>query len=206
MSRKLLLGVFATLVIVASAAAQDIGAGAGRFEIGAFPGGGMFFTESSKGNEPDFGNYTLGASFTVNISRFVGFEADGGATIGVRQAFNVGTKAYADQRTPSTWVYNGNVVINPGGGNRAVVPYLAAGVGGLTLCPCFDAESLGITAYETFLTGNVGGGIKWFSTRHFGLRGDYRLIAVKSKDGAPTFFGGEHRYGHRIQAGLVFTN
>src|ERR1044071_286734 len=133
MSRQLFVAVFATLVMVGTAAAQDIGAGAGRFEIGAFPGGGMFFTESSKGNEPDFGNYALGASFTVNINRFIGVEADGGATIGIQQAFKGGTKAYADQRTPSTWVYNGNVVINPGGSNRTVVPYLTAGVGGLTL-------------------------------------------------------------------------
>jgi hypothetical protein len=55
------------------------------------------------------------------------------------------------------------------------------------------------------LTGNVGGGLKWFSTRHFGVRGDYRFLMVKSKDGSPLFFGNENRYDHRVQADLVFT-
>ena len=59
--------------------------------------------------------------------------------------------------------------------------------------------------FETFLAGNVGGGLKWFSTRHVGVRGDYRFFMVKSKDAAPVFFGNENRYGHRVQAGLVFT-
>ena len=66
-------------------------------------------------------------------------------------------------------------------------------------------ETLGITAYETYLTGNAGGGLKWFSTKHFGVRGDYRFFAVKNKDSAPWFFGNENRYGHRVQAGLIFT-
>ncbi len=202
---KRLMSAVAMLVMAAGVSAQEIGAGAGRIEIGAFPGGGMFFTQSANGSEPDFGSYALGASFTVNVNRFIGLEGEGGASLGVHQAFTVGTKAYSNQRPPSSWVYSGNLVVNPGGSNRAVVPYVTGGLGGMTLCPCGDAESLGITNYETFLTANIGGGIKWFSTRHFGVRGDYRFVAVKSKDGAPAFFGSEDRYGHRIQAGLIFT-
>jgi hypothetical protein len=55
--------------------------------------------------------------------------------------------------------------------------------------PFGHVDALGVTNYETYLTGNVGGGLKWFSTRHFGLRGDYRLFMVKNKDTAPRFFG-----------------
>jgi Outer membrane protein beta-barrel domain len=205
MLRRVLVLVAAALFGVGSAYAQEGTAGAGRVEVGAFPGGGMFFTQSSKGNEPDFGNYALGASVAVNVNRWIGIEGEGGGTVGVHQAFDVGAKTFIDQRTPSMWSYNGNVVLHPSGSDRAVVPYATGGMGGLTLTPYGSVENLGITTHETFLTGNVGGGIKWFTARHFGVRGDYRFFMVKSKDTAPVFFGNENRYGHRVQAGLVFT-
>ena len=205
MLRNVLALLAAMVIGVGAAYAQETGAGAGRIEIGAFPGGGMFFTESSKGNEPDFGNYALGASFTVNVNRWIGFEGEGGGTIGIHQNFNVGQEAFTDQRSPSMWSYNGNIVVNPGGSDRAIVPYLTGGLGGLTLCPCGDVDTLGITKYETYLSGNVGGGVKWFSTEHFGVRGDYRFFMVRNNDSAPLFFGNENRYGHRVQAGLIFT-
>ena len=50
---------------------------------------------------------------------------------------------------------------------------MTGGVGGLSL---FDKADLGISDTETFLTGNVGGGVKWYTGR-WGLRGDYRFIA-----------------------------
>jgi hypothetical protein len=79
------------------------------------------------------------------------------------------------------------------------VPYVTGGVGGLTV---FDKATLGIADRETFLTGNVGGGLKWFNGR-WGLRADYRFITVRSKDDAPAFFGAETRYGHRVYGGLL---
>jgi hypothetical protein len=81
----------------------------------------------------------------------------------------------------------------------AIVPYATGGVGGLSL---FHRASLGINDTETFLTGNVGGGLKWFHGR-WGLRGDYRFLAVRSKDDAPSFFGRETRYGHRVYGGIL---
>jgi hypothetical protein len=202
---RMLVSAFAMLFVAASAHAQETGGGAGRIEIGAFPGGGMFLTESSNGNEPDFGNYALGASFTLNLNRWVGIEGEGGGTLGIRQNFRVGPTTFADRRTPNMWSYSGNLVVNPGGSDRSLVPYATGGIGGLTMCPCGDAETLGISKYETYLAGNVGGGLKWFSTRHFGVRGDYRFFMIRNKDTAPGFFGNENRYGHRVQAGLVFT-
>jgi hypothetical protein len=200
------LALFAALALGAgSAYAQDGAVGAGRFEIGAFPGGAMFFTESGNGNEPDFGNYALGGSVTFNVNRWIGVEGEGGGTLGIRQNFTSGATAFADQRTPGMWMYSGNLVVNPGGSDRTLVPYATGGVGGLTMCPCGGVETLGITAYETYLTGNAGGGLKWFSTKHFGVRGDYRFFAVRNRDSAPWFFGSENRYGHRVQAGLIFT-
>ncbi len=205
MPRTLLALFAATLMSFGTAYAQETGVGAGRIEVGAFPGGGMFFTQSSNGNEPDFGNYSLGASLTVNVNRWIGFEGEGGATVGIRQNLKLGRTAFTDQRTPGMWMYSGNVVVNPAGNARAVVPYVTGGVGGLTIAPWGDVGALGITNYETYLTGNVGGGVKWFSTQHFGVRGDYRFFMVQNKDSAPLFFGNENRYGHRVQAGLIFT-
>jgi hypothetical protein len=197
--------VTAALIGAGSAYAQETGAGAGRFEIGAFPGGGMFFTQSSNGNEPDFGNYALSASFTYNVNRWIGLEGEGGGSVGVHQTLNFASATLTDQRSPSMWGYSGNLIVNPWGSNRALVPYGTVGIGGLTVSPKGEAEALGILNYETFLTSNFGGGLKWFSTQHFGVRADYRMFVVNSKDTAPAFFGNETRYGHRVQAGLVFT-
>src|SRR5262245_28342812 len=160
MRRNVLVLLAAMVFGVGTAYAQETGAGAGRIEIGAFPGGGMFFTQSTNGNEPDFGNYALGASFTVNVNRWIGFEGEAGVTIGIHQNFNVGQESFTDQRSPGMWAYNGNVVVNPGGSDRPIVPYLTGGLGGLTLAPWGGVENLGITEYGTYLSGNVGGGIK----------------------------------------------
>ena len=204
MARKLLTA-FAVVLFAATAFAQERSIGAGRVEIGAFPGGGMFFTKTSNGNEPAFGNYALGGSFTWNVNRWVGLEGEGGGTLGVRQAFTFADRAYTNQRSPSTWMYQGNVVVNPGGSDRPLVPYLTGGVGAITLSPHRQARLLGIENYNTFLTENLGGGVKWFVAPHLGFRGDYRLFIVQNSDAAPLFFGSETRYGHRVQGGLVFT-
>lgn len=207
MARKVLT-VLAVMVfaVAVSAYAQERGVGPGRVEIGAFPGGGMFFTQSSNKNEPAFGNYALGGSVAWNLNRWVGIEGEGGGTIGLRQAFDFQNTAYTDQKTPHTWMYQGSVVVNPVGNVRSLVPYVIGGLGAVTLSPRGDgAEALGIDTYKSFLAGNLGGGVKWFSTNHIGFRGDYRLFIVKNSDTAPLFFGNETRYGHRVQGGMVFT-
>ena len=206
MARKVFVVLAVAVLAAASAYAQERVAGAGRIEIGAFPGGGMFFTKTSNGNEPEFGNYALGGSFTVNVNRWVGFEGEGGGTVGVRQAFTFAQTGYTNERSPSTWMYQGNVVVNPMASDRMLVPYVTGGLGGLTLCPCGDAKNtLGIATYKTYLSGNMGGGLKWFAAPHVGFRGDYRFFTVRKNDTAPLFFGNETRYGHRVQGGLVLT-
>jgi hypothetical protein len=62
----------------------------------------------------------------------------------------------------------------------------------------------GITSDETFLSGNVGGGLKWYApNRRWGLRADYRVAVTQSKDDAPEFFGRDARYVHRVYAGVI---
>ena len=205
MARKVFTMLAVVMFAAAGAYAQERVGGAGRVEIGAFPGGGMFFTKTNNGNEPAFGNYALGGSVTLNVNRFLGIEGEGGGTLGMHQAFTFNNTDYTNQRSPSTWMYHGNVVVNPAGSDRTFVPYATGGLGGLTLSRHRGAPDLGIAAYKNYLTGNVGGGLKYFATPHVGFRGDYRLFIVRNNDTAPAFFGTETRYGHRIQGGLVLT-
>ena len=94
---------------------------------------------------------------------------------------------------PNLLSYGGSLVLSSA--NRSsLVPYVTAGVGALIM---FDKADLAINETQTFLMGNVGGGVKWFRGR-WGLRADYRFIRVESNDDvtvsrvrAPGFFGPE---------------
>jgi hypothetical protein len=67
-----------------------------------------------------------------------------------------------------------------------------------------DRPQVGVTSDETFFSGNVGGGVKWYAPNNrSGLRGDYRFQTTKGKDDAPAFFGRDTRYVHRVYAGLI---
>jgi len=37
----------------------------------------------------------------------------------------------------------------------------------------------------------------------WGLRDDYRFLITKSNNDAPSFFGRDSRYGHRLYAGVI---
>ena len=77
--RTAIIVTLVTLLSVSAASAQEgTAAGAGRMEISAFPGGGVFFGGSRTGTEPDFANYTVGASFTWNANRWMGVEGEVG--------------------------------------------------------------------------------------------------------------------------------
>lgn len=179
------------------AAAQEAGPGPGRAEVTIIPGGFTFFTESEDTQEPSFGSYDLGGAFAVNFNRYVGVEAEVSGALGVSQDLQF-AGLEVDRRTPHMLNYSGNVVLSAA--NRSsVVPYVTAGVGGLSV---FEQAELGIDDLETFFTGNVGGGVKWYAGR-WGLRGDYRFVGVRSKDDAPAFFGQDTRYGHRVYGAVT---
>lgn len=166
-------------------------------EVTVIPGGATFFT--AKGSGPKFANYTYGGAVTWNINRFVGIEGEVGGTAGVGQDLNLGGTILANQKTPNTLTYNGNLVVAAGG--HSVVPFVTGGVGGLTM---FQRAELGVNDRTTFLTGNVGGGVKWYaSSGRWGLRADYRFIAVRANDQAPAFFGQDTRYGHRVYGAVI---
>jgi hypothetical protein len=176
--------------------AQEIGTGPGTGEVTLIPGGGMFFVSGNA--ESSFGNYNLGGAFNYNINRYVGVEGEVGGTLGITQNLAFGGLT-SSQRTPNTLGYTGNFVLSAPV-RHGIVPYVTGGVGGLTM---FQDTKLAIDSNTTFLTGNAGGGVKWYLNNRMGFRGDYRFMTVRSSDSAPAFFGQETRYGHRIYGGLV---
>jgi hypothetical protein len=186
-----------SIVGAGRAFAQESAAGPGTVEVSIIPGGGTFYTSGSKG--PSFGNYNLGAALAYNINRIVGIEGEVGGTLGISQNLQFGGLT-SNQKGPNQLNYAGNLVVSAPTGT-SVVPYVTGGVGGLTM---FQQASLGVTDTETFLTGNVGGGLKWYAPNgRWGLRGDYRFIGVRANDNAPAFFGQETRYGHRVYGAVV---
>jgi hypothetical protein len=195
------MAVLLAIVGVAGAtqayAQESAAAGPGPVVVTIIPGGATFFTEGTEAKGPSFGNYDLGAGVTVNFNRFIGIEGEVSGALGITQDLTLpgGT---SNLRTPNLLNYSGNLVVSAA--NRtSVVPYVTGGIGGASV---FQKESLGILDTQTFLTSNVGGGVNWYAGR-WGLRGDYRFIALKSKDDAPAFFGQETRYGHRVYGGVL---
>jgi hypothetical protein len=188
--------VFAISLIGPPAHAQETAPGPATGEVSIIPGGGMFFVGSKA--ESAFGNYAFGAALTYNANRWVGIEIEGSGTLGIMQDL-AGPGPASRQRTPSTLGFNGSVVLSAPA-HHALVPYVTGGGGGLTMFQ----NSLTADTSTTFLTGNAGGGLKWYATSHVGLRGDYRFMVVQSNPSASAFFGQEKRYGHRVYAGLVF--
>ena len=189
--------IISSLLVTTSAYAQETTAGPGRVEVTLIPAGATFVTSNASG--PSFGSYDIGGAFARNFSRMVGVEGELGGSLGVSQTFSMSDGSSLTEKSPNMLSYTGNLVINAPG--HSFVPYATGGLGGLTV---YSRPVLGITTNDTFLTGNVGGGAKWFAGNgRWGLRGDYRFIGVRANDNAPAFFGQETRYGHRIYGGVL---
>jgi len=198
MKRSIAIAITAVAIVGAQrASAQEIAAGPGTLDVTIVPGGGTFFT--SKNNAPNFGNYTLGGTLTYNVNRVIGVEGEVGTSLGISQDLAFGG-LNGSYKTPNTLDYSANLVASLPT-NSAFRPYATGGVGGLTM---FERPTLGVTSTDTFLVGNVGGGLKWYAPNgRWGVRGDYRFIALRGKDDAPAFFGQTDRYGHRVYGGIV---
>ena len=191
-----LILLMASFVVVDRASAQERPAGPARAEITLIPAGAVLFTESKEASAPSFGNYQVGGAVAFNFNQFVGVEAEVASSIGMSQSLDFGYPSTV--RTPDVLNYSGNVVLSMPTGS-SVVPYVTGGAGGLSL---FSREAFGINETETLFAGNVGGGVKWYAGR-WGLRGDYRFIAVPSREETSPFFGTEQRYGHRVYGAVM---
>jgi hypothetical protein len=177
--------------------AQETTPGPGTVEVTIIPAGATFFTGGNSASS--FGNYNLGGTVTYNLNRIVGVEGEVASSLGIAQDLQFGGLS-THLKTPNTLTYTGNVVFSLPT-RSSFVPYATGGVGGLTM---FQRASLGVNSNDTLLTGNVGGGLKWYAPNgQWGLRGDYRFMATKSNDTAPAFFGQDTRYGHRVYLGVI---
>lgn len=195
-SRLVMLLAAAVAVAEMPAVAQVRSADLPRVEFTLSPGGAIAFTQEQP--EPGFTNFRLGAAVTVNLARFIAFEAEAGASSAISRSFAF--EIEADDRHPTTLDYHANLVLNLRTDSQ-VVPYLTGGVGAITL---FNREQLGLDHNENYFTGNVGGGVRWLPrNRRWGLRADYRLLAVRSKSDAPAFFGRTNRNGHRLYGAMI---
>ena len=182
-----------------TAYAQDSAPGPGAVVVTIIPAGVTFFTEGTDTAAPSFNTYDLGASVEVHINHYISVEGEVIGSLGVEQDLQYSSETLR-VTPPNLLSYGGSLVLSSA--NRSsLVPYVTAGVGALTM---FDKADLAINETQTFLMGNVGGGVKWFRGR-WGLRADYRFIRVESNDDvtasrvrAPGFFGPETRYGHRV--------
>jgi hypothetical protein len=191
-----ILLVAAVAVGSSSAFAQDAKpATEGPLVVTIIPGGATFLTEGKNSTGPSFGNYSLGGAVVGNFNKYVGVEGEVLSSLGITQTL---TGFATDLKTPNALSYTGNLVVSfPAG--KGVVPYVTGGAGATSV---FETADLGIIGTQTFFTSNVGGGLKWYAGR-WGLRADYRFIAVQGKDDAPAFFGPENRYAHRVYGGFL---
>jgi hypothetical protein len=199
---NVLVGGLIALLGAPGVLAQDASVGPRRVEIGAFPAGGLVFTSGARGEAPDFANYSVGASLGWNPTRHVGVEGEAGFGIGGRQTITFADKTLPLQAMPDTITYNGNVVLHLDAVNR-IIPYATGGVGAFSIVRREGAENLGITGRQTLFTGNLGGGLKWYSHRDWGIRADYRFLVVQAAEDTAAFFGQDAtRYAHRVYAGI----
>ena len=193
-STVLLIGLFVAGG-AGAASAQETKAGPGTVEVTVIPGGATFFP--GRGNESTFRNYNLGGALTYNINRIVGVEGEVSGSVGISQNLTDGNFR-GSQTPPNTLAYSGNLVVSLPT-HSSVVPYVTGGVGGFTL---FQQVDLGINGAETFVSGNVGGGVKWYAPNgRWGVRADYRFQATQSRT-LPPFFSQEI-HSHRIYGAVV---
>ena len=186
-----------SLVTASRAYAQESAPGPGTVEVSVIPGGGTLYTTGDQG--PSFGNYNLGGALAYHVNRIFGIEGEVAGTLGVPQDLQFGGLT-GNRKGPNQLNYSGNLVVSAPT-RKPVVPYVTGGIGGLTM---FKRANLGINSTDTFLTGDVGGGLKWYANNgRWGVRGDYRFIAVRANDTAPAFFGQETRYGHRVYGAVI---
>jgi len=192
------LFIAATVVVAASpVSAQEAKPGPGLVQVTIIPGGATFVTEGQSALGPSFGNYQLGGAVAFNVNRYVAIEGEVNEALGLSQDLQLGGLT-SNLKSPNLLNYSGNLVAyarHYGG----VVPYATVGIGSLI---AFKRTEVGIDDTETFLTGNVGGGLNWYAGR-WGIRGDYRFIAIGSQNDAPAFFGQQTRYAHRVYGGVL---
>ena len=108
----------AALILLAgcsAASAQDATIGAGKVEIGGFPGGGTFFVGGDDNKEVNFNVYTAGGGLTYYFNKAVALEGEFTGSVGWAQDVMFNNAKLIHNQMPTVWSYSGNVVFFPGG-------------------------------------------------------------------------------------------
>ncbi len=209
-SGKAFFAAVALMATCAVASAQEGGPGAGKLEIGGFPGGGLWLGGGNDNTEVNFNTYAFGGDVSYYVHPKVALEGESSFGLGISQNVNYKNQIVYRTQMPHTLTTGGNLVIFPAGSEKHVAGYVTGGAGTLTLFSRLAASRIfGLTSNESFLTTNVGGGLKVFrrgDARNWGFRFDYRYVMVNSKSGAVPFFAQlKHRNGHRFYIGMLYT-
>ena len=196
------------------ASAQDATIGAGKVEVGGFPGGGTFFIGGDDAREVNFNVYTAGGGLTYYLNDKVAVEGEFTGSVGWAQDVDFNNSKLIHNQMPTVWSYAGNVVFFPGGTNGKRAPiYLTGGIGAVALSPRvptkvfgYDVDTVGT---QRFMTENIGAGVKLFrgaDAPNWGFRLDYRYLFVNSNSNAPAFFAkSKSRGAHRVYVGMLYT-
>jgi hypothetical protein len=205
------LMVFASL---STLSAQEATVGAGKLEIGGFPGGGTFFVGGDDNTEVNFNVYTAGGGLTYYFTEMLAVEGEFTGSVGWAQDVVFERQDVIHNQMPTVWSYFGNILVFPGGtaGKRTPI-YIAGGIGAVALSPRvptkvfgYDVDTVGT---QNFLSENIGGGIKIFrggDAPNWGFRIDYRYLFINENSDAPEFLAeSKNRGAHRIYVGMLWT-
>ena len=196
------------------ASAQEAAIGAGKLEVGGFPGGGTFFVGGNDNNEVNFNVYTAGGDLTYYVNPKTAVEGEFTGSVGWAQDVFFQSKKVIHVQMPGVWSYMGNVLIFPGGTTGKRMPvYVTAGAGAISLQSRVPTKQFGYdvdtVGWQTFTSENIGAGVKIFrgaDAPNWGFRADYRYLIVQSKSSAPAFFAqSKTRGAHRVYIGMLWT-
>jgi opacity protein-like surface antigen len=200
---RTVLGVLTlTLVTTGVATAQET-KGAGHIEIdGALLGGGVLVLPTVVSLPR---GYVIDVAGTANVTRRIGLEADFAWALGRSQTVGLNSLTPTIERTPGMLFYTGNVVYNPLGHNHPLIPYLEVGGGGMTVRSAENTPAFGLATSSTHLTANLGGGIRWFVMPHWGVRVDYRYIAIRNDDSQAVLGAPPVGHAQRVYGAVILT-
>jgi hypothetical protein len=189
-----------TIMLGARTACAQETVGAGKVEIdSALLGGGVLILPSSA---PQPHGYLLDVATAANLTKRIGVEGDFAWSIRREQVVSLSGASAVLTATPHMLFYTANIVLNPLGHERRLVPYAEFGIGGMSVLSA--PPTFGIESSSTHVEGNAGAGIRWFILPHWGARADYRYIFIGGVGDAP--IGVEAiRHAQRLYGAVVLT-
>jgi opacity protein-like surface antigen len=218
-SRKLLCGVALLLVVVASAGAQDyFGTQAHVHAVEITPFGGTRFGGTIDLNSGPFSQLDIRSSWDYGASLDVGliphlqaeFMWDHQPTVLDGVSFSTGAKTRVSQANLD--FYHWGILVPFLRPDAKIQPYVAGGLG----FTHFNAHNSAgqVLPFDNRFSFNVGGGVKYFVVRNFGLRLDVRYSPTHTTSSVGIFcdpffgcFAAEvPNYAHQGEAniGLIF--